>query len=172
MDDDTPVSIRRGSLNMREQDEAESLGSASNQGYLGLICPVDLSMEEDEPMQICGRGNDVSEANAMGTKMMAGMNCQVQAGPAQQPVHQHRHPALSSCWGRFMFHTPPVQESTTGATICVRGGCQWRTISTRSLGLTQQLRSRCIALFGGQGGDFQNCSGHHTTELPDHPKVP
>jgi hypothetical protein len=52
MDDDAPVPIRRESINMKEQDGAESLGSAPDHGYLGLVCPVDSSMEEDEPMQI------------------------------------------------------------------------------------------------------------------------
>ncbi len=56
----------------------------------------------------------------------------------------------------FFMSTPPictplVLGSTAGATICVLGGCQWRTISTRSLDLTQQLKSRCSALFGAQG---------------------
>jgi hypothetical protein len=62
---------------MREQDKAESLDSASDQGYLGLMCPVESSMEEDEPMHIRGRGDNVPEANAMGTKMTVGMNGQV-----------------------------------------------------------------------------------------------
>jgi hypothetical protein len=86
MDDNTPVSICGGSLNMREQGEAQSLGSASDQGYLGLIFPVNSSMEEDEPMQICGRGNNVPEANAMSTKMTVRMNGQVQVGLSQQPA--------------------------------------------------------------------------------------
>jgi hypothetical protein len=137
-----------------------------------LICPVDSSMKEDEPMQIRGGGDDIPEANAMGTKMMAGMNCQVQVGPAQQPAPPAQASRALLLLGEVHVPYPPVQGSTTGATICVRGGCQWRTISTQSLDLTQQLRSRCIALFGGQGGDFQNCSGHHTMELPDRPKVP
>jgi hypothetical protein len=45
MDEDTSVSTHGGALNMRENDKAESIGSASDQGYLGLICPVDASME-------------------------------------------------------------------------------------------------------------------------------
>jgi hypothetical protein len=61
---------------MREQGGAESLGSASDQGYLGLVCPVVSSMEEDEPMQICSSGNHAPKANAMRTKMIVGMNCQ------------------------------------------------------------------------------------------------
>jgi hypothetical protein len=93
MDDNTPVSICGGSLNMREWGEAQSLGSASNQGYLGLICLVDSSMEEDEPMQICGGGDNIPEANAMGTKMTVGMNCQVQVSFSQQPAS----PVQASC---------------------------------------------------------------------------
>jgi hypothetical protein len=83
MDDDEPVPIRGGSINLREQDGAESLGSASDHGYLGLICPVDSSMEEDEPMQIRGGGNHATKANAMCTKMTIGMNCQEQVALSQ-----------------------------------------------------------------------------------------
>ncbi len=83
MDDNAPVPICGGSLNMREQDGAESLGSVSNQGYLGLVRLVDSSMEEDEPMQIRGRGNHTPKANAMCIKMIAGMNCQEQVALSQ-----------------------------------------------------------------------------------------
>jgi hypothetical protein len=78
---------------MREQDETESLGNASDQGYLGLICLADSSMEEGEPMQIHGGGGNIPEANAMGTKMTVGMNGHVQVGLAQQPAS----PAQASC---------------------------------------------------------------------------
>ncbi len=75
---------------MREQDEAESLGNVSNQGYLGLICQVNSSMEEDEPMQIHGGGDHVPEANAMGTKMTVRMNGQVQVDLALQPASREQ----------------------------------------------------------------------------------
>jgi hypothetical protein len=72
---------------MREQDEDESIGSASDQGYLGVSCPVDASMEEEEPMQVRGGGNKVSEANDMGTKMMQG-NFICYADDLSVPLHQ------------------------------------------------------------------------------------
>jgi hypothetical protein len=69
MDDDAQVPICIGSINMREKDGAKSLGSASDQGYLRLVCLVDSGMEEDEPMQICGGGKHAPKANAMRSKM-------------------------------------------------------------------------------------------------------
>ncbi len=122
MDDNTPVSICGGSLNMREQDEAESLGSASDQGYLGLICPVDSSMEEDEPMQIRGGGDDVPEANAMGAKMMAGMNCQVQVGPAQQPAPPAQASRALLLLGEVHVPYPPSSGIHNGSYCLCPGG--------------------------------------------------
>ncbi len=45
-----------------------------------------VSMQEGKPMQICGRGDHVPEANAMDTKMTVRMNGQVQVALSQQPA--------------------------------------------------------------------------------------
>jgi hypothetical protein len=82
---------------MGEQDGAKSLGSASNQGYLGLVHLVDSSMEEDKPMQIHGGGNHTPRANAMHTKMTVGMNCQEQVALSQKqaPLAPATHALLA-----------------------------------------------------------------------------
>ncbi len=78
---------------MREQDGAESLGSVLGQGYLGLVCLVVSSMEEDEPMQIRSGSNHVPKASAMCTKMTVGINCQEQVALS----HTQASPVPAPC---------------------------------------------------------------------------
>jgi hypothetical protein len=117
MDDNAPVPICKGSLNTREQDGAEYLGSASDQGYLGLVRLVDSSMEEDEPTQIRGRGEHAPNVNAMRIKMTVRMNGQEQVALSQQQAPPGPAPCALLHWGRLMFRTPPVPFTLLGPLV-------------------------------------------------------
>jgi hypothetical protein len=161
MDDNAPAPIRGGSINMREQDGAESLGSALDHGYLGLVCPVNSSMEEDEPMQICGGGDHAPKANTMRTKMTVGMNCQEQAALSQMQAPLAPAPCALLPLGEIQLLYPPSFVQYAGSyylcPVDVSGGpdlpSPWVQPNNPKAGALLCLEAMV--------GDLQDCFGHH-----------
>jgi hypothetical protein len=123
----------------------------------------------EEPDLLFINDTNWSRGNKFGEKVdvLAGirMNGQEQRRVlSSNQSYRRLHLMPYSHWERFMFLCHQDQGTWMVATICVWGRCQRVILFTPSLGLTQQLRSRCFTLFlEAKVRDFQVCSGHHAT---------